>query len=85
MDPAVPAETEEEVFAVRLGAGHDLSVDEGCAAGELALRTAHPDRFALEAGAVVQGEAVDRMPLGHGGPPVGAPARPGGRGGRATG
>ncbi len=67
VDPAGGAEAEEEVLAVGVRGGEGASVQEGRAVGELALRTAHPDRCASEPFGVVVGEAADGVSLGHGG------------------
>ena len=59
-------EAEEEVLAVRVDAGEGPAVEQGGAVGELALGAADAHRAAREAVVVVGGEAVDRVPLGHG-------------------
>lgn len=66
MDPALVAEAEEEMFAVGVDGVENPAVEERRAVGELALRAADPGRPAAEAGEMVLGEPVDRMPLGHG-------------------
>ncbi|BDH53427.1 hypothetical protein MTP02_44380 [Streptomyces albus] len=65
VDPAVAAEVQEEVFAVRLGPGELGAVEQGGGGGEAALGAGDAHRPAAEPLLVVGGQPVEGVPFGH--------------------
>lgn len=59
-------EGDEQVLAVRVGAGDDVPVQQGRPVGEASLRGADVHAFAGEYVAHLAGDAVDGMSFGHG-------------------